>query len=450
MTADYPLSGPGHRRRARRQNAPVGAVAAVALVFVAGVCTSLMHLADGVPTLDLSIWAFVIASALLLLLRPRGITSARTWVIAYLVLQFPIRTLYLLSVPKERPPIYALFLPGVGLEGALQTAMLQSLVGLLALGVAYVLASPRAGVRPTVSVGADVRAVRAFGLLVLGALLLPVEALGSLDSGFLISLPGIAASGAAAVICYAFVQAPRRHLFLFVPAIAYTVARVTLLSSKLAILSCVVAIVISASARAHSGQRQKSASLVVAGLLVVAALQSAFVFAVAAGRSDGHTTGQTVSQGMSAAVSRSYGVDALVATNEHLHQGGRLLYGQSFAELGYSWVPRAVWPAKPKSFSIRFGEDVFSFSTAGLGTEFFAPSYSGEWVLNFGVIGLVVGWLLFGWTLARIDRMPSLVHRMLWLAVAVHFVEGSLVAQFWLAAPFVLGGYWVLRRTEVA
>ncbi|MGB8650867.1 MAG: hypothetical protein WCD35_09420 [Mycobacteriales bacterium] len=425
---------------------PAWPLALVPLVVVPVVCVALLLRAAGLDVVQQLVWAFLALAVLVMLVAPRGLVSARTWVVGYLVLQFPVRALFLLTAPTERPPIYALFSPGVGMEAALAKALLQSLIGLALLAAAYLVASPRDAASRAPVYGATLRSRRVLALLLVGGLLLPLEARGvSGGSAFLLSMPGLAASGAAAAVCYSFVQRPLFYLWEFALAIAYTATRVTLLSSKMAVLACVVALVIGAVGRAHGRRPGRSAALSAVVLLLLGGVVAMYVFAVASGRDRGRGFVDTVSQGTSAAVSRSYGVDALMASNAHLDDGARPLYGASMVELASSWVPRALWPDKPKSFSIRFGEEVFAFSP-GVGTEFFAPSYSGEWVLNFGTLGLLVGWVLFGLALARVDMIPSLAHRTLWLVSMVHLVEGSFVAQFWLAAPFIVGGYWALRK----
>ncbi|MCW2600011.1 MAG: hypothetical protein JWM02_1840 [Frankiales bacterium] len=426
----------------------------VPLIAVPAVCVAVLVLAAAREPVEQLAIAFLAAAAVVMLLAPRGVVSARTWVVGYLVVQFPIRGLFLLTAPKERPPIYAEFSPGVGLEGALGQALLQSLIGLGVLTAAYLLALPR-GVasRPVIS-AAGIRTWRVLVLLGVAGLLLPLEIHSAgggfaVGGGFMLSLPGLMASGAAAAVCYAFVQAPRQHLITLVPALAYTAARVSLLGSKMAVLACVVAFVIGLTGRAQTRRPGRSHAFAGLAVILVGGLVGTYIFALASGGNRKQGVVDSVSGGVSAAISRSYGVDALMASNAHLEAGAAQLHGSTFVELAYSWVPRALWPEKPKSFSIRFGEDVFSFSPSA-GKEFFAPSYSGEWVLNFGTIGLLVGWMLFGLALGRVDAIPSLAHRTLWLVSMVHLVEGSLVAQFWLAAPFVAGGYWVLRRQQRA
>ncbi|MCU1602195.1 MAG: hypothetical protein JWO22_2904 [Frankiales bacterium] len=406
-----------------------------------------------VPDLDLVhalVVLFLAMAVASLLIAPRGLVVARTFVVGYLVLQFPVRALFLLTAPKERPPLYAELAPGTGLEPALAQALAQSCAGLAVMLLAYCLV-PRKRTEVKTVVGASLRRVPLLWLLGVAVLLLPVEvkgaAAGAVGGSFLLSLPGLAACGAAAAVSYAFVQEPGRHLVPFALCLGYVAARVSLLHSKLGLLGCLLALIIGFAAREREQGRRRPVPWRGAVVLVLAVLGALVVFAVSSGRNRGQDLSGVISQGSEAAVSRSYGVDALVASNEHLKAGAAPLHGSSFLDLATSWIPRGLWPDKPRSFSIRFGEEVFSFSHSA-GNEFFAPSYSGEWLLNFGLVGLLVGWAVFGVVLARVDAIGSLGHRMLWLVPAVHMVEGSVVAQLWLALPFVLGGYAVLRATR--
>lgn len=417
-------------------------VGAVVLVLIPLTLLAALPVIDGSQTLEQVLILFFVSCAVLLLLAPRGLLASRTWVVAYLLLQFPIRGLYLLTAPTERPPIYAEFSPGINLEAALSRSLAQSLMGLAAMTLAYLLARDRV-TKPLV-LRADTRLIRFYGLLTLAVLLLPLES-NAASGSFILSIPGLAASGAAAAVCYAFVLAPGRHLLPVLFALGFTGLRVVMLGSKLAVLSCLVAIVVGVVARGHRGRYGALRAVRGIVMVLVGLVAALYVFAVGGGRDTQHGLQTTLSGGLNAAVSRSYGTDAVMASNAYLDNGGKSLDGSTFLEIAYSWVPRTVWPAKPQSFSIRYGLDVFSFSPSA-GKEFFAPSYTGEWLLNFGTVGVLAGWLLFGVLLGRIDSMPSVAHRMLWLASAVHLVEGSVVAQLWLAAPFIAGGYWVLRQ----
>lgn len=439
----------------RFRSGSAGSLIAVAALVAAPLLTLLATpWLSRLTTVHLVVLAFFVLAGLVFAMTPRGLATSRTWIVAYLLLQFPVRATFLVGSPKEPPPIYALYLPGSGLDQQLVLALAQSALGLLVLMVVYraVIARRAAGQRPSFEV--RMATPRVYALLGIGLLLLPVElylSSGKSTAGgdFILGMPGLMASGAAASVWYAFVREPRRHLQLFLLASIYGGCRVLLLSSKLTLLACIVAAVIGVSGRSRperSGLSRSARGLVA---VVAAGLVAAYIFAAAIPKGREGGVPASVALGTMAAVSRSYGVDSVVAVNAHLASGGHQLHGESLTEIVYSWVPRTLWPQKPKSFSVRFGEQVFSFSSLA-GISYFAPTYSGEWLLNFGVVGLVVGWLLLGMGLARVDALRSVPHRLPWLIVAVHLLEGSLVAQFWLAAPFVLGGYLALRPLESA
>jgi hypothetical protein len=417
--------------------APLAAAAVVAVL-------------SGRAPLTLSVLAFVVLAAGVVLLPRRGLAVARTWVVGYLVLQFPVRVFFLLSGPVEPPPIYAAYAPGSGLEGMLTTAMIQVDVALAVLGAAYAVTSLRTRRSPDVG---DVRIdngrfAALFGLA-LALLFLEVRMFSGHTTGggdFAFALPGLAAAGASAVVCYAFARRPAEHAVLFVAALAYNAARVVLLSSKLSLLASVLALIIGFSTRSRADRPAGAGAwrtLRSALVAVVMVLVASYAFAAAVPTAERGAVGPAVAQGATNAVSRSYGVDALLAVNGYVDRGGPLQMGASIAGLAWSWVPRQLWPDKPKSFSVQFGEEVFSFSSIA-GESYFAPGYFGEWVMNWGTLGLLAGAIVFGAGLALVDAMASVPRRVLWIIVMVHLVEGSLVAQFWLAAPFLVGGYWIL------
>jgi hypothetical protein len=409
----------------------------------------------GLSPLALSITAFFALALGLLFLPPRGLSVSRTWVVGYLTLQFPLRAFFLLSDQPEPPPIFRAYTPGAGLEQMLTTAMIQVDVALAVLGAAYAVAALRMPRRPVVvDAGID---RRRFGLLFALALVLLVVELraagGEVAGGgdFITAMPGLAAAGASAAVCYAFARRPAQHLVIFALALAYNATRVALLGSKLSLLASGLALIIGYSTRARStadpSDGRRMARSLRTGLTSVAlVLVATYAFAAAVPTGQRGDVGASVGQGAANALSRSYGVDALLAVDGYLDGGGHLQMGDSLAGFAWSWVPRTFWPDKPKSFSVTFGEEVFSFSSIA-GESFFAPGYFGEWVINWGAIGLLVGAVLYGVALAWVDRVPALARRLLWIIIMVHLVEGSLVAQFWLAAPFLVGGYAVLART---
>jgi hypothetical protein len=388
----------------------------------------------------------ILAGLVLLLLPPTGLTAAKTWVIGYLLVQFPGRSLFLLSRPvREPPPIYGLYLPGIGGDILLRQALSQVLLGFLALAAGYLLTVRLS--RTSRPICFDARLRRGWLYVLLAAALLGLPAEMATDATFLITLPGFFAAGAGAFVCYEFARHPRRNVLPFLLIVCYEIVRVLLLHSKMALLAAVaglaVGFVVSSRQRVGPGRMMRMVAVtvisVMAGLLVFAA-----TIPGSGGGGGGVGAIGEFGKGASAVVSRSYGIDALMVSNYYLKTGGVQLNGSSFTDLLFSWIPRALWPEKPLSFSLRFGEEIFYFSSLA-GKSYFAPSYPGEWLLNFGPIGLLAGWLLFGILVGKVDSMPSIPHRVLWLTVCVHLVEGSLVAQFWLAVPFLIGGYLVVE-----
>jgi len=92
---------------------------------------------------------------------------------------------------------------------------------------------------------------------------------------------------------------------------------------------------------------------------------------------------------------RFYGTDSFMVVLDATDQGYPLQHGKTLADLLYFYVPRAIWPGKPESYSMAFGRE-FLAATSDAGESFFTPSLPAELYLNFGVVGLLVGGLLTG------------------------------------------------------
>jgi len=92
---------------------------------------------------------------------------------------------------------------------------------------------------------------------------------------------------------------------------------------------------------------------------------------------------------------RFYGTDSFMVVLDAIDQGYPLQHGKTLADLLYFYVPRAIWPGKPESYSMTFGRE-FLAATSGAGESFFTPSLPAELYLNFGVAGLLVSGLLTG------------------------------------------------------
>jgi oligosaccharide repeat unit polymerase len=127
-------------------------------------------------------------------------------------------------------------------------------------------------------------------------------------------------------------------------------------------------------------------------------------------------------------VGRFYGTDSFVMVLDSVRRGQPLLMGRSLDTLLTWFIPRWLWPSKPVSFGLKFGELMMS-SAPTAGDEYYAPSLPGELYLNFGVAGLFLGGLAFGWLLryiyrTLIERSPLRVE-----AVVLYATVAPLVAE---------------------
>jgi len=121
------------------------------------------------------------------------------------------------------------------------------------------------------------------------------------------------------------------------------------------------------------------------------------------------------------------------------------LWGASLAELLYWFIPRALWPGKPYTFTYTISNTFSDFTGIGEGS-FVNFSFPGEMYLNFGILGVVVGAFLFGLAaravylyLIRIQAtgISVLVYAVLLLHLLL-FVEGPVAAQTGLLLSEVL------------
>jgi hypothetical protein len=82
------------------------------------------------------------------------------------------------------------------------------------------------------------------------------------------------------------------------------------------------------------------------------------------------------------------------------------LYGRSVWEALIALIPRALWPDKPvfggspKVVAEMTGLDLSPTTSFGVGQVM-------EFYINFGMVGLVVGFLLLGWCLGTLDRRAA-------------------------------------------
>ena len=90
---------------------------------------------------------------------------------------------------------------------------------------------------------------------------------------------------------------------------------------------------------------------------------------------------------------RSYQFDAttMILTKTPSLSDYRL--GATFEDLLWFYIPRQWWPDKPVSFAYNFAPEFFPGASL---TASYAPSMVGELYLNFGLLGVVGGFYVFG------------------------------------------------------
>ena len=148
-------------------------------------------------------------------------------------------------------------------------------------------------------------------------------------------------------------------------------------------------------------------------------------------------------------LSRFYGIDSISVIILHVRHTGQFLMGSSLAEVFYWFVPRAVWPGKPYTFSYAFGRMFQNYMGWG-GEAYASTTLFGELYLNFGIIGVVGGSFLFGllarcvyaYLIGRVRTKSAVMLYSIILVQAVEFTEGPIGAHVALstseAAPFLM------------
>jgi hypothetical protein len=95
-------------------------------------------------------------------------------------------------------------------------------------------------------------------------------------------------------------------------------------------------------------------------------------------------------------IHRLHHFDLLLVIVDRVRGLEDLKLGSTFSEIGYFYIPRAIWPDKPMSFGYRFAEEYtpaeFWFGRTGGST----PSLPGELFLNFHLPGVIVGMFICG------------------------------------------------------
>ncbi|HEV3112925.1 MAG TPA: O-antigen polymerase [Candidatus Binataceae bacterium] len=148
-------------------------------------------------------------------------------------------------------------------------------------------------------------------------------------------------------------------------------------------------------------------------------------------------------------LSRFYGIDSIAVIIEHVRHTGHFLMGSSLAEVFYWFIPRALWPDKPYTFSFTFGRLFQSYVGWG-GDAYASTTLFGELYLNFGLIGVIAGSFCFGlliraiyvYLIGRVETKSAIMLYSILLIELVEFTEGPIGAHVALpiseAAPFLM------------
>ena len=417
-------------------------------------------LVAALPCLKLAGWTAVpldaglIASTCIVfaafLVSSRPLLSSATWVLGYLLIETCVRSLSLLYNWEPFAPLYRLIPIGPELNSAIVVVMWQTLLGVVFFVAAYIVANRRCVPATGNYLPTPVNSLIAYLIVGSGLVMLPVEHLHqqvspTIGGDFLIQIPGLMVTGLTCLAAGRAMYGAKVPRLLLVTAVTTEIVSVLLLHDKTGLLALTAAASLGWLARRRE-TRASVQSTVRHGatlILVSAGVLGVFTLALANSPAFGAGPTQALEGGLKSLVSRSYDADSMITINDYINRGGDYLNGSSLKTIPIAWIPRQIWPDKPKSFSEVFGQKFFVFSPQS-GIRFFSPGFSGEWYLNFGWLGIVVGWCLFGLLLGFLDRRMSLDAQFLIMPIAVHFVEGPMDSQIYLAMPLVAGALLAL------
>ena len=397
--------------------------------------------------LPLVLFGAVIVTATISLKNEPLLTVAK-WVLAYITLTTLVRAIFLIATSSNEVPIIQHLGRGELFERVLTNALWLGVASLIAfiLGHSAIRRSrSTAHERPfaTSPKGAIGASGWVCAAAVASTIAVPGSRVSDVTAGgdFVFSLPAYFATGWGVLLVYFAFAGDKRAKTFILPFVFLALMRVLLIGSKAMLLALVLTGFICAVARLPRNRRALLIPIA-AGLLPLAL----GTFSVASSGTVSSVS-SSVTDGSSALVSRSYGVDSVMATQVYLEDGAPY-GGLESLDLAFTGViPRALWPDKPKSFSQRFGVQVFWFSSLA-GVSFFAPSLTGELLLSGGIVAVVLGWLLFGVITGLADKRLSPAWRILILLLLIKMVEGSVVSQIYSAIPAILAGLFLISPND--
>jgi hypothetical protein len=103
---------------------------------------------------------------------------------------------------------------------------------------------------------------------------------------------------------------------------------------------------------------------------------------------------------------RTNGSETVALAVKYTPSLGPYQYGRPWARIPLSLIPRFVWPNKPFSTQARDFSIVYGGESAARGYGLgLAPTIPGDLYLNFGIAGVLLGFVAIGWLLRYITRL---------------------------------------------
>ena len=220
-----------------------------------------------------------------------------------------------------------------------------------------------------------------------------------------------------------------KYLFLTGLSLPLLLIEFLLSGSKSALLLPVMAFLI---IRHYCYQRLNWKTLVALGAIVLVVFAAGYAYRSAGAQSaqfQGEVTSfyQNPASLLETFFGRFYGTDSFAIALDAVRNGHPLMMGRSLIDLLTWYIPRWLWPEKPLSFAIVFGQEYMPDSP-GAGEVFYSPSLPGELYLDFGLLGLPFGGVLIGYLLRYISRRTIEARPMKVEAIVLYAVIAPLAA----------------------
>jgi oligosaccharide repeat unit polymerase len=135
--------------------------------------------------------------------------------------------------------------------------------------------------------------------------------------------------------------------------------------------------------------------------------------------------------------------------------------GQSLVQFVWAVVPREIWPSKPPNLDTEIGEKIYGARTYG--SSAVPPGFFGEMYMNFWYAGIVMGALLLGMVIKRIDNLLRgnrhnvnfilcyvLLLQQIGLSVMGSGVSSTIIGVLSVGVPLIASLYYVTPRRQQA